>query len=114
MSVDALTFGPRIRAARERQGWNQRRLATQADLSQTMVSHIEGQNRTANVPELLKIAAALGTTLGDLTGGSPVRDRLVYAARTSDNATAEAMKDRLAFYLEMDAHFEDLGYSATA
>lgn len=114
MSVDALTFGPRIKAARDRQGWNQRRLAAEAGLSQTMLSHIEAQKRTASVPELLKVAAALGTTLGDLTGGSPVRDRLTYAARTNDDATAEAMKDRLAYYLEMDAHFEDLGYSATA
>lgn len=112
--VDALTFGPRVRAARDRHAWDQRRLATEAGLSQSMVSNIETQKRTATIPELIKIAAALGTTIGDLTGESPVRDRLVYAARTTNNANAEAMKDRLAYYLEMDAHFEDLGYTTTA
>lgn len=112
--VDALTFGTRIRQARERQGWTQRRLASEAALSQTMVSHIEAKKRPATIPELLKIAAALGTTLGDLTGESPVRDRLLYAARTNEDTRAEEMKNRLAYYLEMDAHFETLGYSASA
>ena len=114
MAYDALAFGLRVRAARERQGWTQRRLAAESGISQPMIARIESQERTAKVPELIKVAAALGTTLGDLTGESPVRDRLVYAARTSDNAAADAMKDRLAFYLEMDAYFESLGCSATA
>lgn len=111
--VDALAFGPRIRAARERKGWKQRPLATASGLSQSTLQRLETQERTATIPELLRIAAALGTTLGDLTGESPVRDRLVYAARTSDDTAAEQMKERLAVFLEMDATFEELGYTAT-
>lgn len=115
MSVDALTFGPRIRAARERRGWKQRPLAEASGLSQPTISRLEAQQgRAASIPELIKIAAALGTTLGDLTGESPVRNRLVYAARTDDDAAAEEMKERLAFYLEMDAYFDELGYSTPA
>ena len=114
MAVDALTFGPRIRAARERRGWKQRPLAKASGLSQATLHRLETQDRTATIPELIRIAAALGTTLGDLTGESPVRDRLIYAARTSDNTAAEEMKERLALYLEMDAYFDDLGYTTPA
>ncbi|TPG17044.1 helix-turn-helix domain-containing protein [Pedococcus bigeumensis] len=113
MTVDALTYGPRIRAARERRGLKQRPLAVASGLSQPVLHRLEAAERTATVPELIRIAAALGTTLGDLTGHSPVRDRLVFAARTNDDAAAEEMKERLAYYLEMDAYFDELGYSAT-
>ena len=112
MAVDALTFGPRIRAARERRGWKQRALAKASGLSQSTLHRLESRDRTATIPELIKIADALGTTLGDLTGESPVRGRLVYAARTSDDAAADEMKERLAFYLEMDAYFDELGVAA--
>lgn len=113
MSVDARTFGPRIKAAREHRGWNQRSLARASGLSQSTLQRLETLERTATIPELIRIAAALGTTVGDVTGESPVRDRLVYAARTSDDAAADAMKERLAFYLEMDASFDELGYSTS-
>ncbi|GAB7002618.1 hypothetical protein JCM18899A_00890 [Nocardioides sp. AN3] len=112
--MQAPTFGPRVKAARDRAHLDQRELAAASGVSQSALSRIENGSKTPTIPELIKIAAGIGTTLGDLTGQSPVRDRLVYAARTTNDAAAEAMKDRLAFYLEMDAHFEDLGYSATA
>lgn len=103
----ALAYGARVRAARKRAGLNQRQMAAVTGISQTMISHIESQRRVVTIPELLKIAAGLGATIGTLTGTSPVRDRLTYAARSEDPQATATLQDRLAFYLEMDAHFAD-------
>lgn len=114
MVSTAPAFGQRVRAARTRARLDQRELAAASGVSQAEISRIETDKKSPTIPELLKIAAGLGTTLGVLTGESLVRDRLTFAARTTNDATAEVMKDRLAYYLEMDAHFADLGYPASA
>ncbi len=114
MATSAPAFGHRVKAARTRGRLDQRQLAVASGVSQAEISRIENDKKSPTIPELLKIAAGLGTTLGALTGESLVRDRLTFAARTTNDATAEVMKDRLAYYLEMDAHFEDLGYATSA
>lgn len=114
MVITAEVTAPRIRAARLRQGWDQRKLESESGVSQSTLSRIESGKRVPSMPEILQLAAALGTSLGSLTGQSPVRERLVFAARTQDDQAAEALKDRLAFYLEMDAQFEALGYASQA
>lgn len=114
MVASALTFGQRVEAARRRGGLTQRDLGAVSGLSASTINRVETAKKSPSIPELLKIAAGLGTTLGALTGESPVRDRLTFAARTTNDATAEDMKDRLAYYLEMDAHFEEFGHSTSA
>lgn len=113
MDLDAGVVGARVRAARERQRWNQRTLADSAGLSQATLSRIESGGRLPSMPEMLQLAAALGTSLGDLTGQSAVRARLTCAARSEDDAVAEALRDRMAFYLEMDAQFAAGGHAVT-
>lgn len=66
----AARFGAAVRSAREAQGISQEDLASRAGLHRTYVSMIERGRRTASIAVVEKLAAALGTTMGDLVRGA--------------------------------------------
>lgn len=101
--------GLRIAARRDAAGLSQRELAGQAGMSQSTLVRTERGDREATMTELLALADALGTTYGDLIGDSEVRDRLRHAGRADSSSDFEAMKDRMAFYFELDAFLDRFG-----
>jgi transcriptional regulator with XRE-family HTH domain len=102
-----LTTGERIAKAREASGLSQRALAKTTGIPQTRLSRIESGALDAKMNEVLALAWATGSSISELTGYSSVRERLVCAARASDNASMEAMRKELTHYLELDAYLED-------
>jgi putative transcriptional regulator len=63
-------FRTRMAARRAELGWSQQRLATEAGLSQEGVSQIETGRRAPALVTAWRIAAALGTTLDQMTGNA--------------------------------------------
>ena len=99
--------GARIRQAMEAAGLSQRSLADATGISQSTLSRtIEGQ-RTASVPELLRIAEATGLDLSWLAGGSRVADRVEYAARATDGSRMEKMRDALLNCIELENYLDE-------
>jgi transcriptional regulator with XRE-family HTH domain len=70
-----LALGRRIRTARETTGLSQERLAAAANVHRTYMSDLERARRNPTYLVLLRVAAALGTTAGELFQDSPARSR---------------------------------------
>lgn len=66
MSVS--TFGERMKALREQRGWSQAQLAEAVGISQVSIAKIEKGGETKHAA---KIAAALGTSVEELSGLKP-------------------------------------------
>lgn len=63
--MSVITFGERVKALREKQGWSQTQLAEAVGISQVSIAKIEKGGDTKHGA---KIAAALGTTAEELSG----------------------------------------------
>jgi len=62
------SIGQRIRQARERLGYNQARLAQEAEITPAAISQIEGGERTPSTPILRKLASVLKVSTDFLLG----------------------------------------------
>jgi len=89
-------------------GFSQRALADQTGISQSTLSRILAGERVAKMPEIILLANALGCTVGQLTGTS-LSQRVQCAARASDGASIDIMRQRLVQFMELDAYLEDQG-----
>ena len=76
MAIDYEAVGQRIRALREEHSWSQEKLAERAKISSTYQSNIERADKRTTQDDLVRMAAALGTTV----------DRLLTGSQPSDNA----------------------------
>jgi len=63
------TVGERIKEVREAKGWTQERLATEAQISKSFLSEVEKHGKNISLDLLLKIATALGASVGYLASG---------------------------------------------
>src|ERR1700683_5156718 len=63
------TVGDRIKAVRERLGWTQEKLATEAKISKGFLSDVENKGKNISLDLLLNVANALGASVGYLAGG---------------------------------------------
>ena len=63
------TVGERIKEVREAKGWTQDRLATEADISKSFLSEVEKHGKNISLDLLLKVATALGASVGYLASG---------------------------------------------
>jgi plasmid maintenance system antidote protein VapI len=70
MSSKTETLGSRIASLRDHRGWIQKQLADKAGISVTFLSEIENDKRKVSAEVLLRIAAALGTSLDYLMKGA--------------------------------------------
>jgi transcriptional regulator with XRE-family HTH domain len=86
---------------------SQRSLAKKTGIAQSILSRIISGERIAKVPELLAVAEATGTTFAELSGVSSVADRALYAARATNGAEMDLMREELLHYLELDAYLDD-------
>jgi transcriptional regulator with XRE-family HTH domain len=103
------TSGLRVEAARERVGLSQRALAAKAGLSQPTLHRIEQGARTPKMPELIKLARALGCSLSEISEHSPVRDRVICFARAENLSDMSGLRRELVHFLELDAYLEEQG-----
>lgn len=83
--MDPIRIGRGIRALRQRRGWRQEDLASEARVSQSLVSRVElGQLDSIRVATLVRLTQALGATLDlRLQWQGESLDRLVDAAHAS-------------------------------
>jgi transcriptional regulator with XRE-family HTH domain len=86
---------------------SQRALAQETGISQPTLSRVITGDRAAKAPEILAIAWATGTTVAELTGTGRVADRAQCAARATNGAGMEEMREALLHFLELDAYLED-------
>lgn len=97
------------RARRALPNYTQRDLEEATGISQTTLNRIERGTREPKMNELISIAWALGCSLGELTGNSPVADRLACSARTTGNTAMTAMRAELTHHFELDAYLDEQG-----
>jgi transcriptional regulator with XRE-family HTH domain len=69
------TVGERIKEVREAKGWTQDRLATEADISKSFLSEVEKHGKNISLDLLLKVATALGASVGYLASGEGAQPR---------------------------------------
>jgi transcriptional regulator with XRE-family HTH domain len=67
---NASAIGRRIKEAREKLGFNQARLATEADITPAAISQIESGDRTPSTPILRRLATALQVSADYLLGST--------------------------------------------
>lgn len=106
------SVGKRIERALEAANMSQRSLAQKTGISQPTLNRIINGSRAVKVNELVAIATATGCTIAELTGTSTVADRVEFAARATNGASVERMRDILLHYLELDAYLDDQGIGA--
>lgn len=99
--------GARIERARAAAGLSQRALADTTGISQSTLSRIIAGDRAAKLPEIVLIAEATGHTVAQLTGSGTVADRVVCAARATNDSGMERMRQSLLHFLELDAYLDD-------
>lgn len=68
--VSGKAVGARVKAARERLGYNQARLSTEASITPAAISQIESGDRVPSTPVLRKLASVLKVSTDFLLGAS--------------------------------------------
>ena len=91
-----------IESAREAAQLSQRALADRADISQPTLNRILSGKRPAKMTEIIRIAAALGCTVAQLTGPA-VSERVLCDSSSPDMDT---MRQRLLRFVELDAYLD--------
>ena len=105
--------GALIERARVAAGLSQRTLADVTGISQPTLSRIISGDRAAKVPEVAAIAWATGATVAELTGAGTVAERVQYAARGTNNADMDGMREALLHFLELNDYLDDQAIPAT-
>lgn len=95
-----------IESARVAAGLSQRALAERTGISQSTLSRILSGDRPIKTPELIAIAAATGCTVAQLTDHA-IANRVLCAARATDGATMNAMRQRVLHFMELDAYLDE-------
>lgn len=101
-AVMTADVGARVDRARVAAGLSQRALADATGVSQATLSRIISGQRTAKVPELMAIGWATGVTLAELAGTGTVAERAEGAARATNHADMDSMRQALLHFLELD------------
>ncbi len=102
VAVTSPDVGARVERARVAASLSQRALADVASISQPTLSRIVSGQRQAKMPELAAIAWATGVTIAELAGTGTVAERVKCAARATNQAGMDGMRDALLHFLELD------------
>ncbi|HEY3754496.1 MAG TPA: helix-turn-helix transcriptional regulator [Pseudonocardiaceae bacterium] len=111
--MSASKVGVLIERARAAAELSQRALAARSGVSQATLSRIIAGDREAKMPEIVAIAWATGHTVAQLTGTETVADRVQCAARATNGASMESLRQTLLHYLELDDYLNDQAIPAT-
>lgn len=93
-------------------GMTERILAEKTGISQPTINRIKQGHREPKMNELIAISLALGCTIGELTGSSPVAQRLTCSARATQSGATAEMQAELTHYFELDAYLAEQGILA--
>lgn len=88
-------------------------LADTTGISQSTLSRVISGQRAAKMPELVAIAWATGVTVGELAGTGTVAERVECAARTTNHADMDGMREALLHFLELDDYLASHATPAT-
>lgn len=80
MAVEELRLGQVVRRLREERGLSMRRLAEDADVSESFISQVERGVANPSVASLRRIAGALSTSVAALFEGPRLQQKLVRAS----------------------------------
>jgi transcriptional regulator with XRE-family HTH domain len=111
--VTTTDVGARIERARAAAGLSQRALADMTGISQPTLSRVVSGQRIAKMPELVAIAWATGATVAELAGTGTVAERVECAARATDHADMDGMREALLHFLELDDYLAGQAIPAT-
>ncbi|GLB64616.1 hypothetical protein NCCP2495_24950 [Dietzia sp. NCCP-2495] len=106
-------YGAKIAAAQTSANLSQRSLGERTGISQPTLSRIVRGERTATMPELIRIAEATGVTVAYLAG-SAASDRVQCAARASDWSDMAQMYEKLLHFVELDDYLDDQAIPASS
>lgn len=106
--------GLRIERARAAAGLSQRALADMTGISQPTLSRIVSGQRTAKMPELVAIAWATGAMVAQLAGTGTVPERVECAARATNHANMDGMREALLHFLELNDYLAGQAIPATS
>jgi transcriptional regulator with XRE-family HTH domain len=95
-------IGARIERARVAACLSQRALADATGISQSTLSRVISGQRAAKVPELAAIGWTTGVTMAELAGTGTVAERAEGAARATNHADMDGMREALLHFLELD------------
>jgi transcriptional regulator with XRE-family HTH domain len=101
-AVITVDVGASVERARVAAGLSQRALADATGISQSTLSRVISGQRAAKVPELMAIGWATGVTVAELTGTRTVAERAEGAARATNHAGMDDMREALLHFLELD------------
>ena len=104
--MNAYDIGKRIDEARSKASLSQRKLAERAGMAQATLSRTIAGERTATIPELLRIADATGVSFASLTGEGGVGDRVECAARSTNGSGMTAMRAALNGFMELSDYLD--------
>lgn len=113
VAVTTADVGVRIERARTAAGLSQRALADMTGISQPTLSRVVSGQRTAKMPELVAIAWATGATVAELAGTGTVAERVECAARATNHADMDSMREALLHFLELDDYLSGQAIPAT-
>jgi len=95
-------FGRQVQRERTRRGWSQRELANQSSLAVARVNRIENDpTRTITFNDAASLSRAFGIPATWLFRGAEIRDRILSAARTTEQESAEQAVDQILHVLEL-------------
>jgi transcriptional regulator with XRE-family HTH domain len=111
--VTKTDVGVRIERARAAAGLSQRALADVTGISQPTLSRVVSGQRVAKMPEIMAIAWATGATVAELAGTGTVAERVDCAARATNHADMDGMREALLHFLELDDYLSGQAIPAT-
>lgn len=100
--------GARIIKAMAAARISQRDLAAATGISQPTLSRVITGERVAKMPEIVAIAAATGCTVTQLIG-DPRGERVLCAARSTNGASMQKMREELLGMLSLEEHLDEYG-----
>jgi transcriptional regulator with XRE-family HTH domain len=103
-------FPARLRAAREKRGFNQAQLATEAGLPSTTISHFEAGSRKPSFDNLRRLSRALNVSSDYLMGITDTPDASGPGSRIARHLT-NATKEEIAFVEQMAEAMANRGKS---
>lgn len=106
--------GNLIREAVSAARLTQRELEARTGISQSTLNRIITGQRTAKLPEIVKIAQATGHTVAQLTGLSTVADRVQCAARATNGSEMAEMHEALLRFIELNDYLDDQAVPAAS
>jgi transcriptional regulator with XRE-family HTH domain len=113
VAVATAGVGVRIERARAAAGLSQRALADVTGISQPTLSRVISGHRIAKMPELMAIAWATGVMATELAGTGTVAERVECAARATNQADMDGMREALLHFLELDDYLSSQAIPAT-